>query len=76
MNNPSDEKYLLLTSNQALTEQQQIEIAALNAMPDETIDFSDIPPLTESFWQNATRNPLYKPKKTKASIRIDSDILL
>ena len=27
-------------------------------MPDESIDYSDIPPLTEEFWQNATRHLL------------------
>jgi hypothetical protein len=31
--------------------------------PDSEIDFSDIPPLTESFWKNAVRNPFYRPIK-------------
>jgi hypothetical protein len=39
-----------------LTEAQQAEISALQAMPDESIDYKDIPPLTEEFWQNATRH--------------------
>jgi hypothetical protein len=63
MNNLSDKKRFSLDSNTPLTEQQQAEIAALNAMPDETIDYSDSPPLTEKFWQNAIRNPFYKPTK-------------
>jgi uncharacterized protein (DUF4415 family) len=66
MNNP----------NAALTEQQQAEIAALKAMPDDTIDFSDSPPLNETFWQNAIRNPLYKPPQTTTTVSVDSDVLL
>jgi hypothetical protein len=52
-----NEQHFSLNPAVALTEQQQGEIAALNAMPDEVIDYSDIPPLTEEFWQNAVRNP-------------------
>jgi len=59
-----------------LTAEQQAELAALQAMPDEEIDTSDIPPLTDSFWQNAVRNPFYRPVKTSTTVRIDSDVLL
>jgi uncharacterized protein (DUF4415 family) len=45
------------------------EIAAL---PDDTIDLSDIPELDEEFWKNAK---LVKPKKELVSIRLDPDIL-
>jgi uncharacterized protein (DUF4415 family) len=76
MNNPSDKKHFSLNPNVALTEQQQAEIAALNALPDESIDYSDIPPLTEEFWQNAVRNPFYKPTKTATTVRVDTDVLL
>ena len=76
MNNPSNKKHFSLNLNVALTEQQQTEIAALNALPDEAIDYSDIPPLTEEFWQNAVRNPFYKPTKTATTVRVDTDVLL
>jgi uncharacterized protein (DUF4415 family) len=76
MNKPLDEPYFSLNPAAALTEQQQAEIAALNAMPDEAIDYSDIPPLTEEFWQNAVRNPYYKPTKTATTVRVDTDVLL
>ncbi len=76
MNNPLYEKHFSLGPETALTEQQQAEIAALNAMPDSSIDFSDIPPLSEEFWQNAARNPFYKPTKTATTVRVDSDVLL
>ena len=59
-----------------LTDEQKAELAALAAMPDTTIDFSDIPPLTDAFWKNAVRNPFYKPTKTATTVRIDSDVLL
>ena len=47
----------------------------LKAMPDKDIDTSDIPPLTDAFFQNAVRNPFYRPTKTSTTVRIDSDVL-
>ena len=76
MNKPLNEAHFSLKPSVALTEQQQAEIAALKAMPDEAIDYSDIPPLTEEFWQNAVRNPYYKPTKTATTVRVDTDVLL
>mgnify|MGYP001549295184 CR=1 FL=1 len=58
-----------------LTAKQKAELATLKAMPDEEIDTSDIPPLTDAFWRNAVRNPFYKPTKTSTTVRIDSDVL-
>jgi uncharacterized protein (DUF4415 family) len=58
-----------------LTAQQRAELATLKAMPDTSIDTSDIPPLTDAFWKNAVRNPFYKPTKTATTVRIDSDVL-
>jgi hypothetical protein len=36
------------------------KLAELAARPDAEIDYSDIPPLTEEFWENAVRNPFYR----------------
>ncbi len=58
-----------------LTEKQKRELAKLAAMPDSSIDFSDIPPLTEKFWKNAVRNPFYRPRKQQVTLRIDADVL-
>lgn len=58
-----------------LTEAQEAELAALDALPDDEIDFSDIPPLTEEFWSEAVRGKYYRPTKTAATVRIDSDVL-
>ena len=59
----------------ALTRKQKAELAALTAMPDKQIDTSDIAPLTEDFWKNATRNPFYRPIKQATTVRIDADVL-
>jgi uncharacterized protein (DUF4415 family) len=59
-----------------LTEQQKVELAALKAMPDSAIDYSDIPPLTDSFWKNAICNPFYRPTKASTTVRVDQDVLL
>jgi uncharacterized protein (DUF4415 family) len=59
-----------------LTAELKAELAALQAMADENIDTSDIPPLTDAFWRNAMRNPFYRPTKTSTTLRIDSDVLV
>jgi uncharacterized protein (DUF4415 family) len=55
---------------------QKAELEALRALGDDAIDTSDIPPLPETFWQNAVRNPFYKPTKTSTTVRIDTDVLV
>ncbi len=59
-----------------LTKRQKVELAALIAARDEEIDYSDIPPLSDEFWEKAVRNPFYRPTKTSTTVRIDSDVLL
>ncbi|MDR1850470.1 MAG: BrnA antitoxin family protein [Zoogloeaceae bacterium] len=58
-----------------LTEERKAELKALAEKPDREIDYSDIPPLDEAFWARAKPNPFFKPVKTHASVRIDSDVL-
>jgi len=36
-----------------LTEERKAELDALAARPDSEIDYSDIPPLAETFWERA-----------------------
>jgi uncharacterized protein (DUF4415 family) len=70
-------KYKLDLANlPPLTGAQEAELKALATMPDSQIDHSDIPPLTDDFWKNAIRNPLYKPVKQATTVRVDSDVLL
>jgi len=58
-----------------LSDAQKAELDALSALPDSEIDYSDIPPLDETFWARAVHNPFFKPVKTATSVRIDSDVL-
>ena len=58
-----------------LSPAQQVELTALQAMGDATVDTEDIPALPETFWQNAVRNPFYRPVKTSTTVRIDADVL-
>ena len=58
-----------------LTPSRKKALAELSRMPDSEIDFSDIPELTETFWQNAIPNPYYRPVKKQITLRIDADIL-
>lgn len=58
-----------------LTRRQKTELAALAEMPDEGIDYSDIPAAPAGFWDNAVRSGLYKPVKRQLTVRIDADIL-
>jgi len=58
-----------------LTAEEKAELETLTEMPDERIDVSDVPPLSEAFWQNAVRNPFYRPVKRQVTVRLDADVL-
>jgi uncharacterized protein (DUF4415 family) len=58
-----------------LTAQRQTELAALAQRPDSEIDYSDIPPLDDDFWNNAAPSPFYRPVKKPLSVRIDADVI-
>ena len=58
-----------------ISDERLEEVRKLAERPDSEIDYSDIPPATEKFWQNAVRNPFYKPVKKQVTVRIDADIL-
>ena len=69
-------KIVTKTLNESrLTSRRKRELARLAARPDSEIDLSDIPELTEEFWRNAVRNPLYRPVKKQLTVRLDADIL-
>jgi uncharacterized protein (DUF4415 family) len=58
-----------------MTPARRRKLAQLAARPDSEIDFSEIPPLKESFWKNAVRNPLYRPVKQQLTVRLDADVV-
>jgi uncharacterized protein (DUF4415 family) len=63
------------TPHSPLSKEAERQLDALAKMPDELIDYSDIPPLDESFWKNAIRNPYYKPVKKQLTLRLDADLI-
>lgn len=56
-----------------LTKEQKQDIAALAAMKDEDIDFSDIPLVLD--WSKAEVGKFYRPPKKAVTIRLDGDVL-
>jgi uncharacterized protein (DUF4415 family) len=62
-------------SNSRLTAGGKRRLEKLSRRPDDEIDTSDIPELAEKFWQNAVRNPFYRPVKQQLTLRLDADII-
>jgi uncharacterized protein (DUF4415 family)/uncharacterized DUF497 family protein len=62
-------------SNSRLTASRKRRLAEISRQPDEEIDTSEIPELDEKFWQNAVRNPFYRPVKQQLTLRLDADII-
>ena len=56
-----------------MSKQSGTDWQALEAMADEEIDYSDIPPLADTFFERAR---LWQPRKQVAvTMRLDSDVL-
>lgn len=55
------------------TEARSAELAALGAMSDDDIDYSDIPQQLD--WSGAVRGMFYRPEKQPVTIRLDSDVV-
>jgi uncharacterized protein (DUF4415 family) len=51
----------------------QAEAKALAAMPDESIDLSDMPEVAD--WSKAERGRFYRPVKQQLTLRIDADVI-
>ncbi|MDB5562263.1 MAG: BrnA antitoxin family protein [Hyphomicrobiales bacterium] len=58
-----------------LSDEQKDRLEKLASLPDDSIDYSDIPEATEQFWRNAVRNPFYRPLKKQLTLRIDADLI-
>jgi uncharacterized DUF497 family protein len=54
---------------------QRKKVRELAARSDADIDYSDIPPLGEKFFQNAVRNPFFRPVKQQLTVRLDADVV-
>jgi uncharacterized protein (DUF4415 family) len=51
------------------------ELKALAELPDDKIDFSDIPATSLEFWAGAERGRFYRPRKEAFTTRLDADLL-
>ncbi len=60
-------------TSKKLTKEQKADLAALEALPDEQIDTSEIPELTD--WTDARRGLFYRPVKQQITLRLDSDVV-
>jgi uncharacterized protein (DUF4415 family) len=63
------------TSSRPFSEDEMRELAALEKMPDEAIDTSDIAEISAEQWRMAERGNLYRPLKQSITIRLDADVL-
>ena len=62
-------------SSSSISAVRKRRLTKLARQPDSQIDLSDIPELTEKFWQNAVRNPFYRPMKRQLTLRLDADVI-
>jgi uncharacterized protein (DUF4415 family) len=56
-----------------MTPEIAAELDRLAAMPDDSIDLSDMPEVTD--WTNWTRGKFYRPVKRQVTVRLDADVL-
>ena len=61
------------TKARELTDKQKAELSALEALPDDQIDTSDIPEVRD--WSDARRGLLYRPVKQQITLRLDADVV-
>jgi uncharacterized protein (DUF4415 family) len=56
-----------------LTDEQQARLAAVAAMPDDQIDYSDAPELPDAFWVAAEK--VGSANKAQVTLRLDAEVL-
>ena len=61
-----------VNSNQLSREQEAI-LSEFDALPDDQIDTSDIPEITD--WSGAQRGLFYRPVKQQITLRLDADVI-
>jgi uncharacterized protein (DUF4415 family) len=59
--------------SKGLTPELKAQLEALAAMPDDTIDLSDMPEVTD--WSGWVRGKFYRPVKKQVTVRLDADVL-
>ena len=58
-----------------LTDEQKRELEALAKMPDDKINYDDIPPITEEQFARSVPNPYRRKNKVSVTMRVDADVL-
>jgi uncharacterized protein (DUF4415 family) len=64
---------LVTHKSKGLTPEIKAQLDAVSAMPDDSIDLSDMPEVTD--WSGWSRGNHYRPVKQQVTLRIDADIL-
>ena len=64
-----------ILSDSRLTDGRKRRLKKLSRQPENQINTSDIPELTERFWQHAILNPFYRPLKLQLTLRLDADVI-
>ena len=54
---------------------QEAHLEALAARPENEVDYSDVPALTEEQFRHARRGVFYRPVKRHITARVDADVL-
>ncbi len=62
-------------TSSAMTDARREHLAELAAMPDETIDTSGIPELSDAAWSAGVRGRFYRPVKQQITARVNADVL-
>ncbi len=57
------------------TDAERDHLARLAALPDGSIDTSDIPELSDQAWRAGVRARFYRPVKQQITARVDADVL-
>lgn len=63
------------TIKQPSDDEVEAELNHIAAIPDEAIDTSDIPEITEAQWATARKGRYFRPNKTSITIRLDADLV-
>ena len=64
-----------LTRQPAVTDPQKKRLAAVAALPDERIDYSDAPHLPDAAWVRVAELPGLPTLKQQNTLRLDADVL-
>lgn len=62
-------------SRKELSPEEQGQLAALAALPDDRIDTADIPEIPPENWVHTLRGDLYRPVKQPVTLRLDADVV-